>query len=894
MLFCGFQIFSNIYLQKRPVSAKFFFLFFFLFCTTIYGQQVLDNKYDFVVTNQTLPDGLWSLTETTDVQIVFSNNDFSEKEYSFSFQQKSLRFILDRLLENEGLRFTYEDDQVLILKKTTPKVTVSGYVEDVETGERLIGANIYEVKSQLGTTTNEYGFFSLTTKVVKPVLEVSYLGYATYRLPVGGSNKEQVLVLLKPSLTLTEIVVVGRDSISNNNFTESATELNLSEKLISLPTLGGEVDVLRIMQQLPGVQNGTDGLGGLYVRGGNADQNLVLLDGVPVYNPYHALGLYSIFDHNIIKKVKYLRGEFPARYGGRISSVVDVRTKEGNNKEYHGQGTVGLIASKLALEGPTQKNKGAFFISARRTHLDPFLKRYSEQERRDNGDTGSYNYYFGEVIAKLNHQLSAKDRIYLSFYKGNDTYQNDKETDRLSDDFRDQSTLSQDLTWGNTLGVLRWNHQFGNKLFTNLTATYSQFKFTSNELRNEQYTLDGTVLFADFIQSIYRSRINTFSVKYDVEYVPSPNHYIRAGIVGSQHLFSPGAVSQRDSSSIEEEVLSEDVSGLEREVLEAGLYFEDDWQIGKKLKINWGAYVSLFAVPDKNYLLVDPRLALQWKITRHLQFSASANRMTQQLHLLTRTDSGFPSDLWVPSTSKIKPQRSWMFDAGLNWRFKKDWSVTTSAYYKRMSNLLNYTEGSNALPNTGVLISLDWENRVTTGTGLSKGIELLLKKENAKNVGWLSYTLSESTRQFDEINSGERFPFRYDLRHVLNLSYSRQLTERWRVAGSFAIYSGSRISLALNEWQYVRQDGKPDFVYQNFGEKNSYTLPAYHRLDISASYKKEIPKGYWSVDMGIYNVYNRRNIYYIESDYNPGTQTLGYTSVSLIPVLPYVSLSISI
>jgi len=885
--------------QHSSVLRSFLFLLFFFYVgfSNLLGQSALEQRYDFTMSEQTLPEGLWALSEQTGAQIVFSNNIFTTKKYSYSFQQKSLRYILNTLLDKNGFTFSYEEEQVLILKKVIPKRTISGYIEDQESGERLIGATVYEKQSRRGTTTNAYGFFSLTIAVAKPVLSVSYLGYQLMEIVIENEGDKEIIGKLKPSLTLKEVVVIARDSTEQTSIGDFGSELEFNENLTKLPSLGGEVDVIRIMQKLPGVQTGTDGLGGLHVRGGNADQNLVLLDGVPIYNPYHALGLYSIFDHKIIKKVSYLRGQFPARFGGRISSVVDVRTKEGNNKSYHAEGTVGLIASKVAVEGPLQKEKGAFFISARRTHLDPFLKRYSEKTLSKDGNSGNYNYSFGEVIAKVNHSFSTKNRLYLSFYKGGDDYVNDREVDDFFGGYREESKNSQHLNWGNTLGVLRWNHQFGNKLFSNATINYSQFKFSSNEIVDEKFSEGNDLLFSSKVQSLYRSRINTFSVKYDLEYIPTPNHYVRAGIVGSQYFFTPGAVSLQDSlfSSIGIEFPDSLVSGGKREVLEGGIYVEDEWRLSDKLKINAGVFSALFSVQDKDYFLIDPRFSLNWQALAPLQFHFSVNRMSQQLHLLTNTGSGFPSDLWVPSTSKVKPQRSWIFDAGLHWVPREKWSVMTSVYYKKMENLINYIEGSNFLvPNIGVLNSTDWEDKVTSGSGLSKGIELLVKRESEKSLAWMSYTFSKSSRQFDAINNGKVFPFRYDLRHVLNLAYTQQIHPNWWVSAAWTINSGGRINIALNEWEYVRQNGNPDFIYQNFGQKNSYQLPTYHRLDVSAAYKKKERWGTWSIDFGVYNLYNQRNIYFIKSDYNPGNQTVGYTSVSLVPILPYFSLNVSI
>ncbi len=706
---------------------------------------------------------------------------------------------------------------------------------------------------------------------------------------------QQFRIKLAPSLTLEAVIVTDKDSLLQSTSPQRQSTTLPLEQMAHLPGMGGEVDILQSLQHLPGIQPGTDDIGGLHVRGGNADQNLILFDGVPVYNPYHTLGLYSIFDFDMIRKVRYFRGQFPARFGGRVSSVVDVRTKQGNNKEFHGKASIGLIASKLALEGPLVKDKGAFYLSARRSHLDPVLKKYTRKQREERGEDGFLNYHFGEIIAKLDYRLNDKNHLYLSFYKGGDHYDNQNDYQENFDALQRTFKEQQQLNWGNTLSVLRWNHPFSNKLFANFTATYSTFQFQSDDsiedlIFNEIAETDSFVL-----RSVYQSTIEDLSFKVDFDFVPNPQHYIRFGAIATNHRFQPGAISAQDD-------LFQDFPFLPNgrvntpiiKAQELNAYFEDEWNLHQKLQIHLGAHASLFSVQSKQYAFIEPRLSLHGQIAPPLHFHLSFSQMNQYLHLLTRSGAGFPTDLWVPSTAKVKPQQSLIADAHLDLQLAPQWSMEGGVYYKKMKRLINYSEGANFLLNSDVLSTANWEDRIVTGQGQSYGLEALVKKGKGKWQGWLSYTWSKTNRQFDDLNNGQSFPFRFDLRHVLSLVTTYRWSSNWQGSASWSYRSGSQVNLALNEWQYVDQDGNPFFYFNDFGSKNSYTLPAYHRLDANVQYQKEKPWGSWSLHWGIYNAYNQRNIFYIKTEYNPLTRQLGYKSVSLIPILPYFRLSIAL
>lgn len=868
-------------------------LLFLLFSSTIFSQKALKTKIDFAVKDQSVAAALWQLSEASSVPISFSDNLFDPKlRASHSFTDTPIKTILESILAPTSARFVYTNGQVLIVKKTIRRFTLSGYVEDAETGERLIGANVLDLQSQRGTSSNEYGFFSLSLPAEKYQIQFSYLGYRSHTQPVDLTQNQPIKISLQPNLTLEAIIVRATDDLPSGGASKVASEELPLEQMDVLPTLGGEVDVLRSLQQLPGVQSGTDGIGGLHVRGGNSDQNLILFDGVPVYNPYHSLGLYSIFDFDMVHKVRYFRGQFPARFGGRVSSVVDVRTRQGNNRNYEARASIGLIASKIAVEGPLSKNKSAFYLSARRSHLDPFIKSYTKKERSQAGETGFANYSFGEIIAKVDYATSSKNHLYLSFYKGGDLYQNENRFTERAGPLQRVYEDEQQLQWGNTLSVLRWNHQFNEKVFANFTGTFSTFNFQSNDRFQDSLSGNDANAYSYFQRDIYQSKIEDLSAKIDLDVVPNPQHYLRMGFHLTRHFFQPGAITTQSDDFFPGNNLSDSLKNIN--AIEASVYLEEEWVIHPRLLLNAGVYTSLFSVQQKKYLLAEPRLALYWQPAKAWRFHFSFSRMNQYLHLLTRSGAGFPTDLWVPSTAKVAPQQALIFDLGAKWQLGEQWSLASSAYHKEMRQLISYSEGANFNINSDIISANNWEEKIITGQGRSRGIECLLKKEKGTVQGWLSYTLSETNRQFDDLNKGIPFPFRFDHRHVFNAVAAWQIAPKWQFSSSWTYSTGSRTNLTLNEWEYIDQNGNPISFYYDFGDKNSFQLPAYHRLDWNFHYQKQKNWGSWSLHLGVYNTYNRRNIYYIKTDYNPLTDQLGYKSVSIVPILPYFRLTIQL
>jgi hypothetical protein len=605
----------------------------------------------------------------------------------------------------------------------------------------------------------------------------------------------------------------------------------------------------------------------LYVRGGSPDQNLVLLDGVPVYNVSHLFGFFSVFNADAIKNVTLTKGGFPARYGGRLSSVLDISMKEGNAQEYHGEGSIGVIASKLTLEGPIWKNKTSFIVSGRRTYADllarPFIKK------SNNGDQVG-GYYFYDINAKVNHKFNDKHRLYLSTYSGKDVfYININEGDYKEDSGFD---------WGNLTSALRWNYLINNQLFANTTLTYSRYRFDLGSTSTETFNGEEESFGAN-----YTSGIRDWAAKVDFDYMPAPNHYIRFGANAIHHTFSPGAlqyqIDQGNSFNIDTVIGTQDTRAWEYFA-----YIEDDLKIGENFSANVGFHLSAFSVNGKTYLSPQPRLGMRYLLPGGYALKGSYAMMSQYVHLLTNEGIGLPTDLWVPSTEDVTPQQSWQVALGAAKTFGTGYEVSLEGYYKEMKQLISYKEGASFLSFN------DWRDKVEQGEGESYGIEVFVQKKKGQTTGWLGYTLSWNNRHFENINSGEPYPFKYDRRHDVSIVLSHQFTEGIFVSGTWVYGTGNAIT--LNEARYLPSNPSNSGSGLNEGSevgipsaKNNYRMRAYHRLDLGARFTKQKKRYQRTFSFGFYNTYSRKNpffIYYSQADEK-------FKQVSIFPVIPYFS-----
>ena len=752
------------------------------------------------------------------------------------------------------------------------RVTLSGFVKDASTGESLIGAGVSVPQTTQGAYTNEYGFYSMAVTGGTATVRVSYLGYAQLDTTLELTGDMRLNVDLKPKVREIKEVVVRAQREDNNVQATEMGKVELSmDKIKTLPAVFGEVDVLKTIQLLPGVQSGGEGSTGLYVRGGGPDQNLIQLDEATVYNSAHLFGFFSVFNPDALLNATLYKGGIPANYGGRVSSVLDITMKEGNNKQFHGSGGIGLIASRLTLEGPLVKNKASFIVSGRRTYIDALTKPFI-----DKSDFAGSGYYFYDFNAKANYKFSDKDRLFLSGYFGRDVFS------FKSDEF------NVGIPWGNATTTLRWNHLFTNKLFMNASAIYNDYNF---EITAEQAGF-GITLF---------SGIKDNGTKWDFDYFASGRHEIQFGAQHTYHVFIPNTFSGKSG-----DVEFKPDNALRRFAHEIGVYALDKITLTEKLEANVGLRYSAFAQVGpytqyqydflgqksdsivfnrgdlvKWYNGLEPRLLLRYSINEKSSVKASFNLNNQYIHLVANNGSTLPTDLWVPSTSVVKPQVGYQYAIGYFRNFKNNmFETSVELYYKDLRNQIEFREGYT--PGTDP----DLERNFVFGNGDSKGLELYVNKREGRMTGWVSYTLSYTNRKFELLNDGEAFPYRFDRRHVVSVAVNYQLGERWTLGSVFVYNTGIAYTLPIAKY-FI--EGK---VVTEYSDLNTYRLADYHRVDISLTYEgKTRAKLDDSWNFSVYNVYNRQNPYFV---YNEVTGAflqdpeinIQARQVSLFPVLP--------
>lgn len=788
------------------------------------------------------------------------------------------------------------------------KATLSGHIKDAANGEFLIGASIYEAKNYQGTTSNTYGFFSLTLDRGVHEIVFSFLGYESIKMTVDlNSNKSLDVTLVSLDQNLGEVTVSGEVYERAHKQTQMSAIKIPMKQIEKLPTFFGERDVLKMIQLMPGVQSGQEGSSGLYVRGGGPDQNLILLDGVPVYNVNHLFGFFSVFNSSALNHVEILKGGFPARYGGRVSSVLDIRMKEGNMKEFKGEGSIGYIASKLTLEGPIWKDHTSFIVSGRRTYLDVLMQPFISLVNAEEGFKMNAGYYFYDLNAKINHKFSDKSRLYFSSYLGKD-----KAYVRMTDEYtfyqeKYKTKSDNGLYWGNVISMLRYNQVINSKLFANISATYSRYRFNVFAGYEDETTVQDST-WKDGFAYDYFSGIYDYSLKADFDYMPSPNHYIRFGAGAINHTFSPGVNTFRFTTN---NVVGDTTIGQNDKIAnEFYLYFEDDIKIGTKLKINPGFHFSSFAVDDTVYQHFQPRFSLNYLLQPNFSFKLSYSTMVQYLHLLTNGTIGLPTDLWVPVTDSVPPVTANQIATGFAYTLLDDYEFSIEGYYKTMNNLIDYRDGAGFL-GTGA----GWEEKIEIGDGEAYGLEFFVHKKTGKLSGWIGYTLAWSNRTFDGLNFGKTFPYKYDRRHDVSVAlvYDPDITigqKEWKLDfGLTWVYgTGNAISLPISTYQtqdplgqnnyyWLEEMGNMGFYREidNYANRNEFREPAYHRMDLSVNMTRDIGKYQSGWNISVYNAYNRLNPFYLYFDTEYVETHSGYEErrvlkqISLFPMIPSIS-----
>ncbi len=752
-------------------------------------------------------------------------------------------------------------------------ITISGNISDAETGEKIIGAIIHQKGTTNSVSSNNFGFFSLQIEKKDSVeITVSSIGYETQSKFISFDSKKVVNFDLKQNNNI-EMVVVTANVPINKSIETGVLEIPVNQ-LNKLPTIGSEPDIMKAFQLMPGVQSGNEGSSGLYVRGGSPDENLILLDDVPLYYVSHLGGFVSVFNSDAIKKVSLIKGGFPARYGGRLSSIMDVRMKEGNIKEIHGNFSLGLISSKFSLEGPIKKDKSSFLISGR-----AFLWGLIFQPLSKIASNASLGYNFYDINAKLNYIINDNNKLFFSFYKGDDNViVKYKDKDNYSN-----INANNILRWGNILFAGRWNHIFNPKLFSNITLSYTKYRYDSSiDYDNKELSQEYKFRFG--------TSINDIILKSDFEYNISSNYKIRFGSNSIYHHFEPG-FSYYKLSSENQATIDTSYGYTDIYAPETAIYFENEFQIGKIISGNIGILASYYFVENTGFFSPEPRALLNFRITESSSIKLSYTQMQQRVHLLTSNTVSLPMDVWVPAKSELPPSNSKQYAVSFNKSLaKNNAELSIEAYYKASDNLIAYKEGA-----TFKSISKNWIDKLETeGKGTSYGIEFLLQKKQGKLTGWFGYTYAKSDRQFQNLNFGNPFPFKYDRRHDISIVAMYQINERIDVSANWVFGTGYAYSMPIGKYEAVNNGTSAQYpisanlwydeIILTYSNKDDYRMRPYHRMDLAINIRKQKEHGLRTWSFSIYNVYNRQNPYYYYTKTKDSEVKL--YQQSLFPIIP--------
>jgi hypothetical protein len=750
------------------------------------------------------------------------------------------------------------------------RYTLSGYVRGTETGEALPGATVAIPALALGATTDEKGFYTLAVPTGSQQVVVSFIGYQNQTQTISLTRNQRLnFTLPEASNTLGEVVVEGTGTLQQKlQTTQMSVERLTTREAKLLPALFGEVDLLKTLQLKPGVQNGGEGTSGLFVRGGSADQNLFLVDDAVVYNPSHLFGLFSVFNPDAVQSVDLYKGGFPSQYGGRLSSVVDVKMRPGNSEKFTTSGGLGLISSRLTLEGPLPNRKGSWLVSGRRTYFDVFTRQINKLNEGKEDYNPIPNYYFYDLNAKGNYHLGAKDNLFITGYLGHDVF-----------GFNSLNGFNFDFSWGNTVGSLRWNHVFNKRLYMNTTASFTRYDYRiSNGL--DQFSFD------------LSSDIRDVALRTDFDYTPNDRHAVKFGASVTDHHFGTGRLKAGATDG------SVDFgSDITYQGQEAGLYASDNFKASDKLQLEYGLRLSGFQSGSDQYGGLEPRAAARYSLTPKISLKANYALMYQYVHLVTNSGASLPTDIWYPSRLSVKPQRSQQVAGGVSFLLGDGaYLLTNEVYYKWAQRQIDFRDGAQ------LFVNPDLDAEFLFGKGWAYGNELYLEKKTGRTTGWIGYTLSWTKRRFPPqngssgINNGNTFYPNYDRRHNLTVVVLHQLSPRLNLTGSFVFTSGQATTLPLGRFVFQDVFGANASAVPIYPQRNTYRLAPYNRLDLGLVYKlRPIREGGESdLTFSIYNAYNRRNPYFVYFDQVKNKETaqvLSYRArqVSLFPVIPSVT-----
>ena len=860
-------------------AASLIVLFSLTFLKVDAQSDVLNTRISIKIKKQTMVEILNAIEIKAGVTFNYNSKIIPEGRFSINVKDEELSNVLVQLLKPHRLGFSILYGKNIVISKQAKKVskyTISGYVNDEGSGEKLIGVSIHSRKGIESCVSNQDGFYSMTMLADSIQLVFEMPGYRTEALLLKLSENTVFNVQLKDGISELQYTLSSKID-ERPNYKPDEFHFN-GKTLKQLPVLFGESDVMKGLQLLPGVRSGNDGTSGLNIRGGGPDQNLVLLDDVPIYNPSHIYGFFSVFNSDVVKDVKLLKGGINARYSGRLSSVIDVRTLDGNNKKLKFQTSLGLLSSKIAIDGPIFKNgKTTFLLAARRSYLD-LLSNAAQQIWTPNSNSPlRTSYYFYDANGKLKHSFSQKHQISFSFYTGQDnTFI--KNSFSAKDPGKTISERDkQNVFWGNRVLSLRDHHVYNPKLSAWVNASFTTYNFGNESSYEYNEFTDSSKTFNAYNYR-FVSRINNSILSYNFEYKPAGSLTLKAGVGMVYHVF------QREINTSDSIVQKELVNTSQYYAMEYNSYVDAAWNLRRNISINTGLHCVQYRISGKQFNFTQPRFSFNYKPIKNILLHAAFQRTAQFLHLLTSNTIGIPIDLWLPSTSFARPETANTYSGGISCS-KGGYAFNAEAFHKEMSNVIDYKEQANYIGSDN-----NWEEKVTVGSGRSYGYEFLAEKRNGKTKGWVSYTLSWNYRQFDKINGGKEFPYKYDRRNNLAVLVNHEFTPRLDASLTWVYSTGANYTLPEQVY-FVNsglQKGNAIYVY---GDRNNYEFPSYHRLDFGFNFKK-FKKNYTRIlSLGVYNAYNRQNPFYVNLAYNSDGKRV-FEAVSLFPVLPSINYKI--
>ena len=843
------------------------------------AQKIEDTRLTIEVTNSSLKEIIKVIEGLTPFRFLAKAEDIEgQTNITLHLENQPLDKILTQALQGRNLYFQQIDKNILIKKGkqqgTTnsvqpgkQSVSLYGTIKTQKSGETVIGATVSILSSKLGTSSNEYGFYSISLPKGEYTVLVSAVSMQTQQQQILLDGNTQLDITLEEEIKNLSPVVVssgtGGRSLASPQM--SLERLNVKE-INKIPVIFGERDILKTMQLLPGVKSAGDGNSGFYVRGGAADQNLILLDEAPVYNATHLLGFFSTFNSDAIKTVSLYKGAMPAQYGGRLSSVVDIKMNDGNQQNFGMSGGIGLIASRLNIEGPIQKGKSSFLLSGRRTYADVFLKLFGDSSIKQT------KLYFYDLNAKANFILGKKDRIFLSGYFGRDMLRNEDVAG---------------LDWGNATATIRWNHIFNTRLFSNTSFIFSNYDYNI-DIGNE--STDYRI----------RSRIKDWNLKQEFQWYANATNTITMGVNAIYHTIKPGEISVTGNTG------SVDQGLPDRYSLDNAIYASNTWKINERWNLAYGLRVSIFSILGegdyytlnaegkvvdtthyeqgevvKTYANAEPRAAVSFILNNTSSLKLSYTRNTQNLHLISNSTSSSPTDKWAASTNIIKPEIADQVAIGYYRNLGNSvYELNVEAYYKAMQNQIDYRDGAQIFTNQAI------ETQLLYGKGRAYGLEWQLKKKEGRFNGWISYTLSKTERKIDGINNNLWYNARQDRTHDIAIVGIYQLNQKWTLSANWLFYTGDAVTYPAGKYTL---DGE---VYFQYSERNGYRMPAYHRLDLGATRQLKKGKRFSSdLNFSLFNAYGRANAYAIsfrEGEDDPNkTEAVKTSLFNFVPSITY-------